>query len=126
MHFLLSQRLQYIWPLPRDHVYYELLNFLFPLILHKYPSIPLDEFGPEMYHNKKIARNPSIFLVLERMKEKGTCWVLIASSDWIKTHKKISPPIWLLESDILSCNRLSRNEMFLEVQKIKPVKGNNI
>jgi hypothetical protein len=112
MNLYLFLRLQLCWNLPEDRVYFIMLDTLFPFLQSdEYSCIPLDEFGPEIYRQKRLG-DPSILIVLERKYMMKEQWALVFTSDWSKSHK--ARPIWLYADSVDSLARVSRNEMILE------------
>ena len=113
LHPDLIKRLNVTWRLPEDYIYYSLLARVFP-VLNEFSAIPIDEFGPEMYRQKGTM---AILIVLERLKEKNQTWILVVTSEWMLTHKRLTRPRWILEKDLKNYTRFARNELWLEVQR---------
>lgn len=117
MHRHLCERLNVVWPLPDDCIYFVLLEHIWGSVLNFHPNIPLDEFGPEMYRKKQVG-DPIILLVLNKTKDQHGNWIYVVTSDWIKTHKKMTSPRWLLADVLSNYTRFSRNELCLEVNRL--------
>ena len=112
MHLYLCCRLNEIWPLPEDCIYFVLFDRVWGTILNSHPNIPLDEFGPEMYR-KNQSGDPVILLVLDKMTDHHGNWISVVTSEWMKTHKKMTSPRRLLENILSDYSRFSRNELCL-------------
>jgi hypothetical protein len=109
----LYARLHQVWPEDWERVYFELLENLFPTVVnglsYDVSRMPIDEAGLHMYRRKDRGLHPSLCLVLHQIDN----WALVATTDWMKTHKKMTPPIWMRLED-LPC-RVFRNDLFVEL-----------
>ena len=122
MHFAqmdprLYVRLFQVWPNDWEKVYFQLLQKLFPHVVdgsaYDVSNIPVDEVGLHIYRRKNHGLSPSICVVLRRTGPPADEWVLVVTSDWIQTHKKMTAPIWIRSSDL--AGRVFRNDLFLEI-----------
>lgn len=105
------ERLSCVWAFPEEYKYYVALGCLFPGCFKETFEV-CPEFGPMMYKHKI---NNSKILVLRQVRENNVVWSCVLSTDWMNTHRKLTPPIWLDDYSIQKkYTRLSRNELLFE------------